>query len=188
MPKRKKSTQNLMGIETFSRYGLHTSKAELAFYVVQPTNISVLSQSNIEAKIHHLMTLLSIIPELEIICMDSCECFDGSKQNIQKKLEIEENEAVRNVLKSDLDFLDNIQAEMSTARQFLFCVRLKNKKPEQVFKILNRTGKAIADHGFEANRMTKEEIKKMLAIYFETSMHGDEIEDVEGYSFIESDI
>ena len=185
MPKRKKSTQNLMGLETFSKYGLQTAKSELAFFIVQPTNISVLSQSNIDAKIHHLMVLLSMIPELEIIALDSCECFDGNKQNIQKRLKIEGNEAVRNILKSDLDFLDNIQAEMSTARQFLFCIRCKNQKPEQVFQLVNRVGKTISDHGFEAKKMTKEELKRMLAIYFETSMHGDEIEDIEAENYLE---
>ena len=40
--KRKKSTQNLIGIETFSRYGLKTNKSEIAFFMVSPTNISVL--------------------------------------------------------------------------------------------------------------------------------------------------
>ena len=187
MPKRKKSTQNLMELETFSKYGLQTSKAELAFFNVQPTNISVLSQSNIDAKIHHLMTVLSLIPELEIICLDSSECFDDNKQNIQKRLRIESNEKVRNILKLDLDFLDNIQSEMSTARQFLFAIRMKNQKPEQVFQLVNRASKTICDHGFEAKRMTKDEIKRMLAIYFETSMNGEKIEDIEGEEYFEKE-
>ena len=77
--KNKKSTQNLFGLRTFGKYSLQTDKAELAFFSVQPTNISVLSAENIDVKIYHLMMLLSMIPELEIICLDSCECFDGNK-------------------------------------------------------------------------------------------------------------
>ena len=37
------SVQDLIGIKTFTKYGLLTNKGELLFYLVQPTNISVLS-------------------------------------------------------------------------------------------------------------------------------------------------
>lgn len=178
--KRKKSTQNLIGIETFSRYGLKTNKSEIAFFMVSPTNISVLSQANIDVKIHHLMALLSTVPELEIVCLDSCECFDENKLNIQKRLREETNENVRKVLNRDLEFLDHIQVEMSTARQFLFCIRTKKEKQEQIFHFINRVQKAISEHGFEIKLMSKSDIKRMLAIYFEASMSGEEISDIEG--------
>ena len=40
--------------------------------------------------------------------------------------------------------------------------------------------KAISEHGFAARRMTKPEIKRMLALYFGTSISGDDIPDIEG--------
>lgn len=178
--KNKKSTQNLFGLRTFGKYGLQTEKAGLAFFSVLPTNISVLSAENIDVKIHHMMMLLSMIPELEMICLDSCECFDGNKQNIGNRLKTEENPKVRKLLEQDMAFLDDIQIEMSTARQFLFCVRMKDKKDEQMFQQLNRTAKVISEHGFEVGRMEKSDIKRMLAIYFEASMNGEEIPDTEG--------
>ena len=87
-----------------------------------------------------------MVPELEIICLDSCECFDGNKHNIQHILDTEQNENVRRVLSADLEFLDNIQVEMSTARQFMFCIRAKNLKDEQLFQLINRVEKAINEH------------------------------------------
>ena len=39
-----KSVQDLMGIKTFTKNGLKVGKEEFIFYMVQPTNISVLSQ------------------------------------------------------------------------------------------------------------------------------------------------
>ena len=42
------SVQDLIGIKSFAKYGLKTNKAELLFYLVAPTNISVLSHTNIE--------------------------------------------------------------------------------------------------------------------------------------------
>mgnify|MGYP006954321961 FL=1 len=107
--KNKKSTQTLLGLQTFGKYRLKTDKAELVFYSVQPTNISVLSDENIDVKVHHLMSLLSMIPELELICLDSCQCFDANKQNIIQRIEEEKNPEIRKILKSDLEFLDSIQ-------------------------------------------------------------------------------
>lgn len=53
--KRGRSVQDLIGVKTFTKYGLATNKGELLFYLVSPTNISVLSHANIEIKIRHLM-------------------------------------------------------------------------------------------------------------------------------------
>lgn len=185
MTKKKNSVQKLIGFEKFTKYGLRTDKSEIAFFSVEPTNISVLSATNIEAKIHHLMTLLSTIPDLEIIALDSCECFDSNKNYVRKRLETEENEAVRKLLQADYDFLDEIQTEMSSARQFMFAIRFRREKDEQIFNIINRVGKAVSEHGFSARKMAKNEIKRMLALYFGTSMTGDEIPDIEGEECME---
>ena len=59
-----RSTQELMGIKTFTKYGLKVGKQELVFFLVQPTNISVLSPENIEIKVHHLQMVLSALPDI----------------------------------------------------------------------------------------------------------------------------
>lgn len=74
-----RSVQDFIGVKTFTKYGLMTQKGELLFYLVSPTNISVLSYVNIEIKIRHLMMVLSSIPDIEITCTDSSECFDDNK-------------------------------------------------------------------------------------------------------------
>lgn len=101
--KRKKgrSVQELIGIKTFTKYGLATNKGELLFFLVSPTNISVLSSANIEIKIRHLMMVLSAIPNIEISCTDSCECFDDNKSYLQTRLDEEQNARVRKILKKD---------------------------------------------------------------------------------------
>lgn len=124
-----RSVQELIGIQTFTRYGLATNKGELIFYLVSPTNISVLSSVNIEIKIRHLMMVLSAIPNIEIACTDSCECFDDNKSYLQGRLDEEQNAKVRKILKKDVEMLDHMQTEMATARQFLFILRCKNMKP-----------------------------------------------------------
>ena len=180
MAKKNNGVQGLIGLERFTRFGVKTDKAEIAFFSVEPTNISVLSAANIDVKIHHLMMLLSTIPDFEILALDSCECFDTNKMYVKKRLQTEQNEAVRKLLQADYDFLDEIQVEMSSARQFIFAVRFRREKDEQIFNIINRVDKAISEHGFAAKRMGKSDIKRMLALYFGTSISGEGIPDIEG--------
>ena len=183
--RRNNAVQSLIGFERFTRFGVKIDKAEIAFFSVEPTNISVLSAANIDTKIRHLMTLLSTVPDLEIIALDSCECFDSNKIYVKNRLQNEQNEGVRKLLEADYSFLDEIQSEMSSARQFMFAIRFRREKDEQIFNVINRVDKAIMEHGFVARRMTKPEIKRMLALYFGTSISGEEIPDIEGENYLE---
>lgn len=183
--RRNNAVQSLIGFERFTRFGVKTDNAEIAFFSVEPTNISVLSAANIDTKTRHLMTLLSTVPDLEIIALDSCECFDSNKIYVKNRLQNEQNEGVRKLLEADYSFLDEIQAEMSSARQFMFAIRFRREKDERIFNVINRVDKAISEHGFSARRMSKSEIKRMLALYFGTSISGEEIPDIEGENYLE---
>lgn len=178
--KKKNSVQELIGIDTFSKRGLKTRNGELVFFSISPTNISVLSKENIQTKIWHLMMVLSAQPDIEITCLDSCERFDDNKSFMFDRLAGETNPLVKKCLEKDIDYLENIQIEMSTARQFMFVIRFKREKEEQVFTQVNRVEKAIAEQGFEVKRMSKDDIKRFLAIYFGASMQGELIPDIDG--------
>ena len=180
-----RSVQELIGIKTFTKYGLMTGRGELLFFRVAPTNISVLSHANIEVKIRRLMMVLSALPDIEIVCTDSSECFDDNKAYLTARLEAEENGRVKKLIKKDIDFLDTIQVEMATARQFFFVARLKNQKEKQVFETANRIESKIAGEGFEVHRLKKPEIKRILALYFEASMQGEAMPDIDGEQFYE---
>lgn len=181
------SVQEFIGAKYFTKYGLLTQKGELLFYLVNPTNISVLSPANIEIKIRHLMMVLSTIPDIEVCCTDSSECFDDNKAYLHSRLSEEQNPKVRKLLKKDIDFLDGVQMEMSTARQFLFLARCKNLKTGQVFQMANRIEKVISEQGFEVKRMKKPEIKRFLALYFEASMSGEQMPDGDGEQYFQID-
>lgn len=177
---RGRSVQELMGIYGFTRYGLATTAGELLFFRVSPVNISVLSASNIDVKIHNLQTALTVMPDLEIVCTDSCECFDANKAYLRQREREERNACVRRLLHQDGEMLTELQAEMSTARQFVFLRRCSGWKPEQVLSLANETHKQLAGAGFEVQRMKKADIKRFLAIYFGASMDGDRMPDVDG--------
>ncbi len=156
----KKSVQNLLGLQGFTAYGLKTAGGELVYFAIQPTNISVLSHANIEIKIQHLLMVLTALPYLEVACLDSAQRFDDNQHFMEQRIRQEENPKVRHALEQDREFLDSIQLEMSTA--------------------VNRAEKAISEQGFEVRRLGKEDVKRLLAIYFEATMNGDQIPDVEG--------
>lgn len=176
----KKSVQNLLGLQGFTAYGLQTTGGELVFFAIQPTNISVLSHANVEIKIQNLLMVLRSLPHLEAVCLDSAQRFDDNQQFMESRIRQEGNPKVRHALEQDREFLDSIQLEMSTARQFVLALRFKNEKDAQVFTAINRAEKAITDRGFEVRRLGKEDVKRVLAIYFESTMNGDQIPDVEG--------
>lgn len=177
---KRNSVQELLGIEGFSKYGLLTSYGELVFFQIAPTNISVLSYDNIERKISHLQGLISMHPDLEIVCTDSWECFDGNREYLRKRAQEEPNSKVRSILEQDREMLSQMQSEMSNARQFYLVMRFRNLKPEMVFTAINEARKRMAEKGFEAHRLTRAELKRFLAIYLEASMDGDKLPDVDG--------
>ncbi len=181
---RNKSVQDLIGVKSFTNYGVITDKGELLFFQVSPTNISVLSNESITAKIRQLMLVLNSKPELEFVCTDASECFDENKLYLARRYEEEPNPLIRSLIAKDSEFLDNMQLEMATARQFVFIARCRNAKPEQVFTELNRVEKILSEQGFDVKRMGKEDIKRFLAIYFEASYEGEHIPDVDGIQFL----
>ena len=159
------SVQELLGIKAFTEYGIQTNRGELLFFRVTPTNISVLSPSSVETKIRQLTLVLSAVPDVEISCTDSAECFDENKAYLMERAEEEQNEKVRSL--------------------FLFVARCRNMKAQQVFARANQIQKAISEQGFDVRRMEKSEIKRLLALYFDASMYGEQMPDSDGEQFFD---
>ena len=168
--KKGQSVQDLLGIKTFTKHGLKVGKNTFVLFSVVPTNISVLSYENIEIKINHLMMVLSAVPDIEVNCTDAAECFDTNKSYL--------------LLKKDFEFLDNLNVEGSTARQFLFIVRCKNASDDQVLTIANRVEKIISEQNFDIKRLKKDDIKRFLAIYYDASLNGESIPDYDGIQYL----
>ena len=175
------STQALLGVKGFSRNGIQTNgHGEIVFYLVSPTNISVLSRVAVAQKVKHLMTLLSAQPDIEIVCIDARENFDDNKLYLDERFNDEPNGKIRELLLKDKTFLDDIQVQMSTAREFLFLVRLRNESDEESFSHLNRIEKCINEQGFNCRRADKDDTKSVIARYFGVKTTEVVIEDHDG--------
>lgn len=184
MAKRKISTVDLVGVSNFSRNGLQTYRhGEIVYFLIQPTNISVLSETNISIKIQRLMQLLTMQPDIEIVCSDARENFEQNKLSLAKRAEKETNLKVQMLLRRDMKFLDDIQLQMSTAREFMFAYRIPHASNEQTIAVLNRLEKQINDQGFDCKRAGKDDIKRFLSRYF-GHLCEDSIDDVDGERMI----
>ena len=183
--KQKLSTRQLINTKAITDYSLLTyGHGELVYFIIKPTNISVLSEASIAARIYALMTVLKGMAEIEMLCLNSRENFEDNKRFLRNRIEQEDNPTVRKILEADLTFLDRIQVQMATAREFLIVIRLRDEKPNEVFPYLNRIEKTLREQGFSVKRAEKEDIKRILAVYFEQNVTNEKFEDFDGERWV----
>lgn len=169
--KQRASTRQLIGAKAVTDYSLVTyGQGELVYFIVKPSNISVLSEASIGARIYALMTVLKGVAEIEMLCLNSRESFENNKQFLKMRMEQEDNPVIRKLLEKDQNHLDRIQVQMATAREFLILIRLKDEKESEVFPYLSRIEKSLKEQGFSVKRADKEDIKRLLAVYYEQNV------------------
>ncbi len=178
-------TRQLIGTREVMDYCLETYRSDrLVYFMIKPTNISVLSEESISARIYALMTVLKGMAELEFLCLNSRESYENNKRFLKNRMELETNPAVRRLLEQDLVHLDRIQVQMATAREFLVIIRLRNEKESEVYPYLSRIEKTLREQGFIAKRADKEDIKRLLAVYFEQNVTTEKFEDFDGERWV----
>jgi hypothetical protein len=189
--KQKQSTRELIGIDDLTDYSIKTAYGELVYFIIHPTNISVLSESTVSARIYALMTVLKGIAEIEMLCLNSKENFDENKQYLKRRMDAESNPVIRKLLQMDSTNLDRMQVQMATAREFLIIIRLnrgegkeQKDKASDVFPYLSRIEKSLKDQGFTARRADNANIKRLLGVYYEQNVTTEKFEDFDGERWV----
>lgn len=117
--KNEQSTRELMGTKELSDYSIRTyRKDELVYFLIQPSNLSVLSEESLSARIYGLMTVLKGITEIEMMCLNSRENFEDNKRYLKNRAEEETNPTVRKLLELDAGHLDRMQVQMQRQGSF----------------------------------------------------------------------
>lgn len=179
------STRQFIGAKEITDYSLVTyGQGELVYFIVKPTNISVLSESSVGARIYALMTVLKGVAEIEMLCLNSRESFEDNKRFLKSQMEQEENPVIRRLLEQDQTHLDRIQVQMATAREFLIMLRLKDEKESDIFPYLSRIEKSLKEQSFSVKRADKEDIKRIQAVYYEQNVTTEKFEDFDGERWI----
>lgn len=175
------STRKLIGIQDISDFSLVTyDYGELVYFLVKPTNISVLSEESIRARVYALMTVLKGMAEIEMCAYNSRENFDGNKRYLKKRMDEETNYIIRQLLEQDMAHLDNIQVQTATAREFAMVVRLREQNEKEVVPYLNRIEKTLKEQGFSIKRASHEDIQRIVAVYFEQNVTQDSFDEHDG--------
>jgi len=182
--KEKASTRQLIGIEDITGHSLVTPHGELVFFMVKPTNISVLSDSSIGARIYALMNVLKGISDIEMLCLNSRENFEDNKSYLKARMDAEQNSVIRKMLAQDMTALDRMQVQMATAREFLIIIRLRGEKEKDVGPYLSRIEKSLKDQGFTARRAGEADTKRLLGVYYEQNVTTEMYEDYDGERWV----
>ena len=183
--KQRLSTRQLMNTRRITEYSLETYDGdELVYFMIRPTNLSVLSESSVGARVYALMNVLKGVAEIEMLCLNSRENFEENKGFLRRRAEEEHNPVIRQLLERDQIFLDRIQVQMATAREFLILIRLRNQKGKDVFSYLDRIEKSLKEQGFDSRRADEEDIKRILAVYYEQNVTSEKFEDFDGARWI----
>lgn len=105
---REQSTRQLMGIDDITDYGIATRMGELVFFAIKPTNISVLPDAGVGARIYALLNVVKGMAEIEMLALNSKESFENNKAFYRQRADEEELPVIRKLLDQDSTHLDRI--------------------------------------------------------------------------------
>ena len=182
--RQRQSSRQLMGIMQLTRHGVRTTEGELAFYLIKPDNLSVLSDDGIRGRVLDLTRLLCAMPEVRMLALDSRESFRRNKDWYRQRIGEEELPAVRELLRQDSIHLDDIQSGTASAREFALVFR-----PEMVNGVSDegrprQTEKSIRDLGFQVRLAEPQDIKRLLAVYYQQDVTTEYFDDYDGERWV----
>ena len=173
------STRQLMGIQRLTPHGVTTARGELVFFLIRPDNLTVLSEDGIRVRVTALANLLRAESAVELLALDSRESFQRNKEFYQARLEQETIPALRTLLEQDIRHLEAIQSASASSREFLLVMWLEEKEAADE-RGLRQLEKALCDHGIHVQLAEAQDVKRLLAVYYQHDVTTDYFENVDG--------
>lgn len=170
------STRQLMGITQLTEHGVKTAKGELVFFMLRPDNLSVLSPEGVRGRVDILADLLRTTPAVRFLALDSRDSFQANKLFYQERLAKETVPAVREQLLADIAYLDEIQASTASAREFAL-VYPADKDSAVGPKLIE---KSLLDRGLRVRLADRQDIKRILAVYYQQDAVTEQFPDFDG--------
>ena len=182
--RQRQNTRQLMGISQLTGHGAKTAGGELVFFMIKPDNLSVLSGEGIRGRIKNLTDLLCATQEVRLLALDSRESFQRNKDWYRQRLETEELPAIRELLRQDGAHLDEIQAATASAREFALVYRLGPQESGEDVSRLRQTEQALRDLGFHARLAEEQDVKRLLAVYYQQDVTTEWFENCDGERWV----
>ena len=182
--RKRQSTRQLMGIDRLTEHGVATPRGELVFFLIRPDNLSVLSPEVIRGRVRALMELLRGTDQVRLLALDSRESFTKNKAWYQQRLEEETNLAIRDLLQKDRAYLDEIQTMTASAREFAIAYTLERKGGDSAEARLSLMAKDIRDCGFHVRAAEEQDVKRLLAVYYQQDVTTEHFDNYDGESVV----
>lgn len=177
--RQRQSTRQLMGVSQLTEHGVKVAGGELVFYLIQPDNLSVLSLEGVRKRVRALSDLLRASAEVIMVAVDSRESFQRNKDYYRARLEEETVPAIRELLRQDMEHLDTIQTGTASSREFGLLCRMDTQTaadPAQLAQVEKR----IHSHGFRVRLAGEQDVKRILAVYYQQDAFTDVFDNYDG--------
>lgn len=182
--KEQRSTQQLMGIDQITDYGLKTANGDLAFFLIKPDNLSVLSDEGIRSRVRALTDFLRGQEAARLLALDSRESFRRNKDWYRQRMDEETNPAIRELLWQDMELLDEIQSGTASAREFALVLPVEGQNEESRQNFLTQTAAKIGKLNFHVRAAGKQDFKRLLAVYYQQDVTTEVFDDYDGERWI----
>lgn len=183
---KKASASEKIGIVSIDDDGslIRSDGAIIIFYRLIPSNLAVLSSDNIKMKVLNLMNMFRSMGIMEMYAMDDRENFSENRAYLRSRIKTETNPNVRLLLEKDERRMGDIEADSSSARLFVIAFTIPNNQLEQkVREQLKNFDKIASLSQITVSRMGKDDVKRMLAVYFKHDTVTEEFPDVDGEDY-----
>ena len=92
--------------------------------------------------------------------------------------------AIRELLRQDAAHLDEIQAATASAREFALVYRWISRSPARDISRLRQMEQALRDLGFHARLASEQDIKRLLAVYYQQDVTTEWFENCDGERWV----
>lgn len=155
-----------------------------SFLIITPVNLNVVSKGVIQTLVGNLAKAVGQIGAVEFQCVNSAQDYETNKRYLHRRMALEQNDTLREIDRMDIEFLDDIQVQMATSREFLIALRFQaGESVQQVITILEKARKILVENEFNVQVAGKTQIKKVLAIYLEQNIYDGNMQNFDGEYF-----
>ena len=97
----------------------------------------------------------------------------------KEKLALRQHQSIRKLLIEDMRHLDEILSSSASAREFVLILR-RDLKSDMSEGTLRQLEKGICDHGLHVRLADEQDVKRLLAVYYQHDITTDFFQDVDG--------
>ena len=177
--RRRQSTRQLMRIDRLTEHGVMTASGELVYFLVSPSNLSVLSPEGVRDRVRCLTDLLRGVRLMEILTLNSRESFQPIRDWYRQRMEQETVPAVRELLRQDAEHLSELQSAAASVREFALVFQMDRRITDTASQV-NQLEKFIRDRGFQVRAAEEQDLKRLLAVYYQQDVTTEYYESVDG--------